>query len=173
MLPLRWITRQTSGWWRTWTPWMTTWLRFSTRPLTSLSLSSGGTVSWEDVHFERDCCLSGGVWCGNIFHVDFPVSSWLSFFFLLSAVWTFVFAFLNPTCFHPFLPLYTPIFVCHFLVSLGLRGTELSESLFLSAFSYSTFRLRWLGFFSLSLLLCLKKNTYFCNESFLPSVHFS
>lgn len=84
MLPLRWITRQTSGWWRTWTPWMTTWLRFSTRPLTSLSLSSGGTVSWEDVHFERDCCLSGGVvWCGNIFHVDFPVSSWLSFFFFI------------------------------------------------------------------------------------------
>lgn len=35
-----------------------------------------------------------------------------------------------------------PHFVCHFFLLLGLRGTELSESLFLSAFSYSTLRLR-------------------------------
>lgn len=70
--------------------------------------------------------------CGNRFHVLFFFVFHRTFFlFLLSALFL-------PSCFHPFLPLYGPVFVCRFLLLLGLRGTEMSESLFLSAFSYST-----------------------------------
>ena len=40
----RWTTRQMSGWWRTWTPWMTTWPPSCTSPLTDSWQSFGRMV---------------------------------------------------------------------------------------------------------------------------------
>lgn len=69
-----------------------------------------------------------------------------SFSFALSALCTLT-SVLTPLKSHLFPPTLSsvrlPSFVSLCLVSLGLRGKELSESLFLSSFSYPTFRLRW------------------------------
>lgn len=158
----RWTTKQMSGWWRTWTPWMTMLPPCWTSPPISLCLSFGRTVSsckWMLAVVTQESAAPGYIaWCGNCFML--ASSSYFAFhsaffLFLLSGLWTYVFTFFSNPIRSSFV---RPHFVCHLFSKflwLGLRGTELSESLFLSTFSYSTLRLRWHGFFSIHLVFPL------------------
>lgn len=166
MLHCRLTTRQTSGWWRTWTLWTTMWPHCSTCPATSLCQSSGRTVSCGmavGLNTARES-RGGGDFLLNVGFLFFL--SFLFFLFSISLCFLSLFCFVFFTvrfvfadlCLDPlkislvsshFILCVTPSFSCLVIsVSLGLRGKELSESLFLSAFSYPTFRLRWLDFFS-------------------------
>lgn len=99
-------TRQTSGWWRTWILWMTMWLHCSTCPATSLSQSSGRTVSWRTtVQLTRTAESPNEA---VIFFWHFIEFSF-SFYCLLRIRWPLSWPLSNLTCFLPLYPLCTSL----------------------------------------------------------------
>lgn len=135
---------------------MTMWLHCSICPATSLCQSSGRTVSWGTT-------VRLAVTAESLKQLDLFLFNFFGISLCFLSLFTVCFV-STDLCLDPsqislvsghFILCATPFFrlVSSCLVSLGLRGKELSESLFLSSFSYPTFRLRWRLFFIFSLLL--------------------